>query len=351
MIEWVSKYIGWRNWAVLRFNSVFENIFVIFYIALLLNRNDSVFVAESLIFMVFSIFATTYGYLINDYSDIELDKKHRKPNTFENDAQTKALGVIAIILVLSVLSSLYFWSKPYFLILAGSWFLIATFYSLPPIRLKERGTVGILFVVMAQRLIPILILFSVFEFWNGWNAAILALYVLFRGFSSDLNHQLEDYRKDRQTGTKTFAVSKGYARVRKLFRLSLHVERILLAVILVQLYLNVLITNRILLVFLLITISVYFLSLALHYFKASYDKQERNSNPFDPSAKNLVQFLHHAYPSVALPLALNVILTIEYLPFIVLLLVQILIRQLYSVEIIRQSFVFQILVKLLKVRS
>ncbi len=33
-INFLNKYFGWRNWAVLNYNSVAENIFLIFYICL-----------------------------------------------------------------------------------------------------------------------------------------------------------------------------------------------------------------------------------------------------------------------------------------------------------------------------
>ncbi len=348
MIRWISKYIGWRHWAVLNYNAVFENFFVLLYIALVDSRYDASFIADSFILIIFSIFATTYGYLINDYSDIDLDRLHGKSNTFESDSKAKALVVIILITLLSIVSCYPFWRNSYFVLWAVSWFAIATFYSLKPVRLKERGTVGIVFVVMAQRVLPALIIFAVFGFTRRTDIALLLLYILFRGFSSDVNHQLSDYEKDRQTGTTTFAVAKGYRRVYRIFQLSLHAERILLSLILVRMSLILPLENWWLKGFYYLLVAIYFAALIVHYIKRINDPAERQRNPFAPQQRSLVQFLHHAFPSVGLPVGLNLILSVKYFPFLLLLLIQIMAKRLYSADIIKNNFLTQTLAKIWK---
>ncbi len=348
MLKWISKYLGWRHWAVLNYNAVFENLFVLFYIALINKRYDAAFVADAILLILFSIFATTYGYLINDFSDRELDRLHGKSNTFENDTQIQALWAVGLILALSVLASLPFWGHPYFLLWAGLWLLIATFYSLKPIRLKERGTWGIIFVVMAQRVLPLLIIFAVFDF-NRWpDGVLLVLYILFRGLSSDVNHQLSDYRNDLETGTSTFAVQKGYHKVQSLFYASLHTERVLLLIILLRLSWVLPIDRLSLKIFFFLLIAVYAVAFIVHYAKSMRDAQERQRNPFDPQKKDVVQFLHHAYPSVLLPVGLNLILACEYFPYFWLLLIQIIVKRLYSIDIIKNNFLTRFILKMVK---
>ena len=344
----ITKYLGWRNWAVLNYNAVFENLFVIFYIALTDARYSNQFVVNTLVLIIFSIFATTYGYLINDFSDIELDRLHGKTNTFENDSKPKAVAVILLVTILSIISCYPFWENTYFVIWAVSWFVIATFYSLKPIRLKERGTVGIIFVVMAQRVLPALIIFSVFHFNHWLDITLLLLYILFRGFSSDVNHQLSDYHKDRATGTTTFAVSKGYRRVAKAFYFSLNAERILLGLILIRLMLILHLQNIWLNALFYALVALYFIALAVHYIKGLKDSEERRANPFEQNKRNLVQFLHHAFPSVGLPVGLNIILLFKYFPFFWILLIQIMAKRLYSIDIIRNNFLIRTLAKFLK---
>ena len=303
----ISKYLGWRNWAVLNYNAVFENLFVVFYIALIDARYDSQFIVDTLILIVFSIFATTYGYLINDYSDIELDRLHGKANTFKDDSRFKALAILLLIIVLSIISCYPFLGNTYFIVWAVSWFVIATFYSLKPIRLKERGTVGIVFVVMAQRVLPALIIFSVFHFDHWLDISLLLLYILFRGFSSDVNHQLSDYYKDQATGTSTFAVSKGYQRVSRIFYFSLNAERILLALILIRLTLILHLKNIWLNVLFYALMAFYFIALAVHY------------------------------------------LLFKYFPYFWLLLIQIMAKRLYSIDIIKNNFLIRTLAKFFKI--
>ncbi len=164
MITFVNRYLGWRNWAVVRYNSIFENLFVIFYIALHLQDFSNAFLTDIFLFLLFSVFSTTYGYLINDYADMELDKAHGKPNTFSADSSSKALIICLLFLVLSVFFGLPFSDNAAFALLWLAWIVISTFYSLPPMRLKERGLTGIVFVIAAQRVIPIflVLLLSIF---------------------------------------------------------------------------------------------------------------------------------------------------------------------------------------------
>ncbi|MHB2147461.1 UbiA family prenyltransferase [Calditrichota bacterium LG25] len=341
MLQAIQHYIGWRNWAVFRYNSVFENFFVLLIIALLQQAFHWNFVLRSLVFILFSILATTYGYLINDYSDSELDRQHGKPNTFEKDSAVKARMVLLGVLLLFVVAGIPFWNQPYFLPLIALWFMITTFYSLPPIRLKERGALNIVFVAMAQRLLPILILFSAFDFWEAKYVLPISVYVLLRGLSSDINHQLEDYKNDVKTGTRTFAVSMGYQRVEKLFNVNLHLEKIMLAVLLVQFSLDLRFSAIVLNGLWRFTAALYFLAL----FWFMLDKRQWQANPFDVQSRSLSQFLHHAYPSVGLPLMLNVILSILYFPFTLLLIFQIVIRRLYSPETISGNFLVRFLIQ------
>ncbi len=347
MLALVKKYLGWRNWAVFLYNSVLENLFVLFVIALYKNRFDLNFVLEALLFLVFSIFATTYGYLINDFSDRELDRVHGKANTFASDSTLQAVLVLIVILLVCLVSSQPFWERKYFLTLTGVWFLIATFYSLPPLRLKERGKWSLFFVAIAQRLLPVLILFAVFDFIHGWLPVAIAFYVFLRGIASDLSHQLEDFENDRKTGTRTFVVSSGFRRAQTLFAVVLHVERLTLAVLLTVF--GVLFkSGRWEVTFVLWATFALYLFVLIYFYLHPAQWQK---NPFDAKQKSVAQFLHHSYPSVVLPLGFNLSVAIVYWPFSIFLILQIFFRKLYSVEIISNSFLFQRINQMLRVRG
>ncbi len=347
MLRLVKKYLGWRNWAVFLYNSVLENLFVLFVIALYKNRFDLNFVLQALVFLVFSILATTYGYLINDFSDRELDRAHDKANTFANDSTLQAVLVLIVVLLMCLVSSQPFWKSKYFLTLTVPWFLIATFYSLPPLRLKERGKWSLFFVAIAQRLLPVLILFAVFDFMHGWLPVAIAFYVFLRGIASDLNHQLEDFENDRKTGTRTFVVSSGFRRAQTVFSLVLHLERLMLAGLLAVFGFLFKSRGWEVAFVLWATFALYLLALIVFYLQPS----QWQKNPFDAEQKSIAQFLHHSYPSVVLPLGFNLAVTIVYWPFSLFLILQIFFRKLYSVEIINNSFLFQRINQLLRVRG
>jgi len=216
----VIKYIAWRNWAVLEYNACTENIFVFFYLALTGGSRGSSFLISFFVFYFLSAFATSYGYLVNDLGDRELDRRHGKPNVFSGDSGVRAVTVVLACLSGAFLLSFYFRHNRTFVILWLLWITIATFYSLPPFRFKERGKTGLVIIVAAQRLIPALLIFSVFGKIPAWDAILIIIYITNRGFISDVRHQLEDFGKDSSTGTRTFAVENS-GRAESLFRILL----------------------------------------------------------------------------------------------------------------------------------
>lgn len=347
MIAFVKHYLGWRNWAVLTYNSIFENLFVIFYIGLRTARWDDTFLFEIIIFILFSIFSTTYGYLINDYADIDLDKAHGKDNTFKDDAKPKAIVITMFFLGLSILCGLPFSKNMDFALLWLFWIFISTFYSLPPIRFKERGKVGLIFVVFAQRLIPILLVFTAFNFPANWEMALMAIYVFFRGASSDINHQYEDYENDVKTGTATFAVEQGKNKIAKILRFSFEAEKFLLALILGVFVVRLGHLALMVQPFLWLTALLY-LVLLFYSFKLLINKEVTDVNPFKPSGSNVFQFLHHSYPSVILATSLNFILIYYNWYFFILFLSLGYIRGIFSPSLIRNSFIYHFILRMFK---
>lgn len=347
IIESINQYLGWRNWSVLTFNSAIENVFPIFYIALHDRLFSWRFVGDFFVFFLFSMFSTSYGYLINDLSDRDLDRVHEKANTFENDSILKATLVVLFFLLLSLVFASKFFEKEGFILLWLGWFLITTFYSLKPIRLKERGKVGLAFVVIAQRVLPTLIVFAAFSHWDVVTVLVFALYMLFRGLSSDINHQLEDYHRDITTSTGTFAVQSGFEVTRKLFRLSLEMERVLLFFCMLLMYVQ-LPNDRIFGISLILPLIIVYLILVITaWFQIRWKSSKTDVNPFIPGRKDLFQFLHHGFPSVALPLYLLLFLITKNWIFVFILVFFVVYRKLYSLELLAGSFPVKVVRKVL----
>ncbi|KAA3613227.1 MAG: hypothetical protein D8M58_13050 [Calditrichaeota bacterium] len=347
MWTFIKKYLGWRNWAVLTYNSIFENLFVVFYIGLRTFNYSDQFMLDIFIFLLFSIFSTTYGYLINDYADIDLDREHGKSNTFEDDSKPKAILVSLLFLVLSIFAGMHFTSNQNFALLWLFWIVITTFYSLPPIRLKERGKVGLLFVVFAQRLIPILLVFTAFNFSFGWELLFLAVYVFFRGASSDINHQLEDYENDIATGTSTYTVGQGKKKVETILRFSLEAEKILLLGIVLY-FLTSLFYLEFLPFLALIGTAVLYIGMYFYSFTLIFSKNKIDVNPFKPSGSSIFQFLHHSFPSVIFAISLNMILIYYNWKFVTIFIVLGMLRGVFSPTMIKNSFIFKFFTKVVK---
>ncbi len=342
MLNNINKYLGWRNWAVFQYNSIFENLFILFSILLLNGHTTVAVLIDILVFAIFSILSTSYGYLINDYADRELDARHQKANTFSDDSTLKAVFVTGLIFVLSAATAVRFINKPFFIGLWITWLLLSTFYSLPPLRLKERGKSGLLAAVTAQRFIPVLMVFSIFEPVGIWFLVLAGAYVFFRGLSSDLNHQVEDYSNDVQTDTQTFAVTSGLSRGKRILRFSLETEKLLLPVVLIYTVLKLKDIQDYLLVLTVTLVLLYCAGYFYSIFQVVAAKNKPDVNPFNPDQKTIFQFLHHSYPSVILPLGLNVILSFLNPWFIILLGLQMWMRGLFSFQVIEQSFIFNI---------
>jgi len=340
MITFINRYLGWRNWAVIRYNSIFENLFVIFYIALHLQDFSNAFLTDIFLFLLFSVFSTTYGYLINDYADMELDKAHGKPNTFSSDSSAKALLICMLFLVLSVFFGLPFSDNAAFALLWLAWIVISTFYSLPPMRLKERGLTGIVFVIAAQRVIPIFLVFAAFNFPVGGELLLLAIYVLMRGASSDINHQLEDLNNDIKTGTRTFAVSVGASRTASALKFTLSAERWLLAILLVLFLVRLTFLDIIPAALLYLNAALYFWML-VRALILRFGEQAIDTNPFRPGASNVFQFLHHSFPSVILAASLNIMLIYYNWRYVLLFAVIAMLRGLFNPSTIKNSFVYK----------
>ncbi len=341
IVCFINHYFGWRNWSVLHYNSVTENVFLIFYIALRDHLYSVSFIEDFFIFIIFSMFSTTYGYLINDFADRELDALHGKDNTFKNDSAWKAGIIVAVFLVLSLIAGMKFLENRLFLPLWICWFFTATFYSLRPIRLKERGWIGLLFVVIAQRVLPTLLIFAAFKHLEAVDMLVFTSYIFARGLSSDLNHQLEDYQKDNMTGTETYAKKTGLTRAENAFRFTLEAEKIFLIPCLIIAHVRLSHLQLYGIPLLLPLLIGYLILYGQSLKQLSSKNGPIDVNPFIPGRKDIFQFIHHTFPSVLLPLYFLLILIFNDLIFSIPLIMFIAYRKIYSMDLIRNSYLLK----------
>ncbi len=309
-----------RNFGLIRYNSVWQNSAALLTLTLWRVPPSSAFLGRVGLFFLFSSLMTAYGYLANDLADVELDRRHGKSNAFAHLSTGRAAAILAGLLGLGAVSAAPFLRRPAFAVLWALWLLLATCYSLPPLRLKERGLAGLSAAVLAQQTLPLLLLLAAFD--TPWSVAGLAFgaFATLRGLSSDLGHQVRDYANDIRTGTRTFAVSLGYAQSARLYAGALEAERLALGGLLLALG------------FLLPACRPWIGALGLAYglllaltLGGSLAAHRRGTllperDPYDEKrqtrGRDALHWIHHTYPSVLLPLTLGLLAARQYPPLL-----------------------------------
>lgn len=228
----LTRILSRREWGIIRYNAIFTDFAALFYVLIVHRQYRLEFLAAACIFLLFSIFLTGYGYLVNDLADGDLDRRHGKPNAFHGMPRRAAVALTLIFLLAGLLCALPFLEKPAFTAALLAWIFCSSAYSLPPLRWKEKGALGLAATVTAQQTLPVLLLFVALSPGLDWGALLFTIYATLRGLSSDLSHQIRDAAHDAQTGTRTFAVRAGPMRAGVIYALALECERLSTAVIL-----------------------------------------------------------------------------------------------------------------------
>lgn len=331
------KLLSWRSWGLIRYNSIMQNIALFFYIALARRWFAPSFLRDVGLFLVLSLVGTAYGYLVNDWADVELNWRAGKRNVFSGMGRVKAALVVMAVLVLVVVLGMPFVRRPGFLPLWVAWALAATFYSLPPVRLKERGALGLTATIIAQQPIPAAMAFAALGHLHTWGALAFIAYITLRGICSDVGHQMRDRARDEATGATTFAVRRGHATIARIYGLSLELETLLLGIVLVVLMVDVPPVH-------LGGWSVApawpllmaYLALLPFSLGRAWLRLERGEwvDPYDESPRgpprDLLHLIHHPFPTVVLPLYLAIWLTIYYWPNLIFILGLVLLYRLYD---------------------
>lgn len=147
-----------------------------------------------------------FGYAINDVADRDADRRAGKANRAASLASTR-WALFLLLTAAAALGLSLVWAAdaaaPLF-VLAG--LALAVVYSLPPVRLKERGAIGLVAAAAAQWALPVMALSAAET--RGWQrpaAAALALLGLAIGLRWIAVHQLADVARDRTAGVRTYA--------------------------------------------------------------------------------------------------------------------------------------------------
>jgi 4-hydroxybenzoate polyprenyltransferase len=155
-------------------------------------------------FFLFCFFFFSFGYVINDVCDIDVDRKAGKQKLIV-DIPNPIVGGIVVFLIIAGILPLYWLSGFDWRVLSILLFnyLLGASYSLKPFRFKERGVTGLVISSSAQRCFPLLVLpfmarIPLLLFVGWFVLSFLA------GLRYILIHQYIDYENDLLSGVKTF---------------------------------------------------------------------------------------------------------------------------------------------------
>jgi 4-hydroxybenzoate polyprenyltransferase len=157
-------------------------------------------------FLLYYMCLMTFGYGANDWLDYESDTLAQK-RTLQNRPVLHVRLLILLVL----------FSVGLRLIPTSNWmdkaaaigiFLLAFLYSAPPVRLKERGILGLITSSLVQLALPALLFITVFREKNITTFIIIGWYFLI-GLRWVMIHQIEDFSNDQKSNTKTFTIIHG----------------------------------------------------------------------------------------------------------------------------------------------
>jgi 4-hydroxybenzoate polyprenyltransferase len=315
---------AWRSWGLIRYNSIWQNVAALFYVGLARQWFDLAYLRDVAVFLIFSLIGTAYGYLVNDWADVELDRRAGKANVFHGMSRTRAALAVAACFGAMIPIGLLFARQPGFVPLWIAWALAATFYSLPPVRFKERGGIGLVATIVAQQPIPAAMAFAALGYLRTWGALAFIAYITLRGICSDVGHQMRDRERDAAAGAATFAVRHGHRAIASIYALGLELEALLLGAVLSVLTLDlppVHLGGRA--VALAWPLLAAYLALLPCTVGRAWTRLRRGEwvDPYDESPegppRDLLHLIHHPLPTVILPLYLAAWLAAYYWPNVI----------------------------------
>ena len=312
-------FVAWRSWGLIRYNSVWQNISALFYVGLARQRFGLDYVRDVVVFLIFSLLGTAYGYLINDLADVELDRRAGKRNVFHETDRARATLIVILFLAAMVVAGLPFVRQPGFLPLWVLWFLAASLYSLPPVRLKEKGLLGLVATIAAQQPLPAAMGFAALGFLGNWGSWVFIAYITLRGICSDVGHQMRDLERDEAAGASTFAVRLGRTDTARVYGASLELELLLLGGVLAVLIVEVpplylgewAVAPSWPLVILYLALLPFTLGRAWVRLNRGEHVDPYDESPEGPP-RDLLHLVHHPLSTVVLPLCLATWLTTRY---------------------------------------
>ena len=235
------------------------------------------------------VLVAIFGYLLNDIADIESDRRAGRRNSIDAIGQRRAIA--ALTAPLTGVFILGWWiGDPVVQGLLALNLLLPTLYSVPPVRWKVRGLLGVLADAGGAHVLPTAIVIRAVTAELSAPPALLTTFVaaaigwaLCAGLRSIIVHQVRDQLADRRSGITTFGGKLGMARGRRLVRgVLVPAELICLGLFLGLVVPAAPVAAGVLLVWLLVELR----KLRRHWTLPLFDPTGRTREPYLPLASN-----------------------------------------------------------------
>lgn len=235
----VTSLIRWGSWSDTKLVFLFISLGIV-----TLEKPIADLQEQFLILLKFSILFIAYGSfvsIINDFWDIHIDKEAKKLRGVMR-LHNMAMAVILLILLSIYVFLLILLAHRRAAVSALGIVMVLSgfFYSSPPIRLKERGWLGIVSGSLIQRSLPLLLVFIILKNLTP-TASLLVVLTFILGLKLMLIHQTEDYSADLRSKMKTVITNIGIERGKKIIQYLFFLEILVLSAFLLLIHRTMLI--------------------------------------------------------------------------------------------------------------
>lgn len=157
-----------------------------------------------ILYFIYLVAFLSFSYLINDYSDMDADKKAGKKKVIF--AVDKRLTIFVLVL-LPICGIVPLWGylkfNMFYIVLAIVVYFFGAAYSISLFRFKERGFIGLLECSVAQRCIPLLVIPFLVDSFNIYFVLWIVISFI-DGIRYLVIHQYIDRENDLKSGIRTF---------------------------------------------------------------------------------------------------------------------------------------------------
>mgnify|MGYP002763132681 CR=1 FL=1 len=225
----LARYIRLSEW----FDSKVPFMLMVLMFFYFINMNQCLPETFIICFLSYGLYVSmflAFSYVINDYSDIEVDRKAEKQKIISELPQIIIIASMIVMIVIGIVPMLLIvQNKIGFLLLSIFIYVSGAAYSIHLFRFKEKGVWGLLECSIAQRCFPLIPLFFIIDVPIS-HFVVFQLISFVNGVRYLLVHQNIDYENDIKGGVKTIATA-GKLNYRILIKISLLIETALVVVI------------------------------------------------------------------------------------------------------------------------